>query len=197
MKRSISTSLKIATLGGILALTSLTYAQAPAVSAPSTNQPAATVADPAGQSAHQSKWHGKKHMRNAHRDAPMLVPGLGSVSQNIVDSLKLTEEQTELLKSARQEQQVLHDARRQAMKTAFSARAEQMKSGALDPRAAIKAMDQHREQMRADQEKMQEKWLAVWDALNDGQRQILADSFRERAQQHVQRMQERAGRHAS
>lgn len=197
MKRSTSTSLKVAALGSILAVASLAYAQTPAVSEPSSNQAAATVADPAGQDAHQGKWHGKKHMLKAHRDAAMVVPGLGSVSQSTVDALILTEQQTGLLKSARQEQQALHDARRQAMKKVFAARAEQMKSGALDPRAAIEAMDQHREQMRAGQEKMQDKWLAVWDALNDGQRQILADSIRERAQQHAQRMHERAGRHAS
>lgn len=195
MKSPLSFSLKTLAAASLICATAFAQAQAPSVQTES-EKPAATASD--GQKGeYQRGMHGKKHMHQAHRDAAMWVPGLGPVSKATVDLLALNEQQAALVKAAQDEQSALRSARRDAMKQVRAERARQLESGQFDPRAAIDAMGKNHEKMRADQAKVQEKWLAVWDSLNDQQRQKLSDTARERAEKHSRHMQKHAQRQAS
>jgi protein CpxP len=199
MKFSLASTLKVVAVSALIGTASLAQAQAPAAAtAAPADKPSVTSAQENGrQGAHHGKWQGKKHMHKAHRDAAMWVPGLGPVSKTTVDSLALNQQQSDLLKAAQDQQKAVRQASRDAMKQVRAERAELITSDTLNPRAAVQAMNQRHEQLRADQAKVQEKWLAVWDSLDDKQRQTLSDNFRDHAQKHVKRMQERAERKAS
>lgn len=196
MKSSLSSTFKISAAGVVFAAASLAHAQAPA-SQPTAEKSSITTQEGSAQDAQRGNWHGKKHMHKAHRDAAMWVPGLGPVSKQTVEALALSSTQAALVKAAQDEQQAIRKAHRETMKQGRLERGQQLQSGQMDPRAAVKSMNERHEQMRANQLKIQEKWLAVWDSLDDKQRQILSDKFRQHAEKRAERMRDRAAPQAS
>ncbi len=135
-----------------------------------------------GQSARCGRdfRHGGMHMKRGgmgRADDAMWVPGYGPVSQEVVDSLALTTEQQALLTQARE--------------AGFGKMArgerpgERMRSadGAVDPHAALERRAEWREQQQARRDEHQKLWLAVWDALDDGQKETLSTYFNTRAAQ--------------
>lgn len=194
MQRSISSvSIKLATLTAALALCGAAYAAAgTADTAAVTAQasPAVTTPGASGEpSAHPRKGdHHRKFMRGHHmRDAAMWVPGYGPLNAKLVESLALTDAQAKLLKDAQAEQKESRSARREAMKSARAAKLEQVKSGKLDPRAALKQSEQAHKQASAERSKLDQKWLAVWDALDASQQEKVAASLNERAEKFAKR----------
>lgn len=196
MKSSLSSTFRMTAAGVIFVAASLAHAQAPA-SQPTTEKSSITTQEGSAQDAQRGNWHGKKHMHKAHRDAALWVPGLGPVSKQTVDALALSPTQAALLKEAQDEQQAIRKAHRETMKQGRLERGQQLQSGQVDPRAVVKSMNERHEQMRADQLKVQEKWLAVWDSLDDKQRQTLSENFRQHAEKRAKRMSDRAASQAS
>lgn len=188
-------SLKIATLAAAMALCGAVYAapgQTAAAAAP-VAQDNATAATTQATNDHKARGHHHKFKRHGVRDAAMWVPGYGPLNKDFVQSLALNEQQGKLLADAQAEQKAGRKAMRDAMKAGRTAKMEQIKAGKLDPRAALKQSEAAREQARAEGAKLQEKWLAVWDALDASQQSKVAAHMNERAEKHAQRMEKRKG----
>lgn len=194
MKKTFAYTAKIATLTAAMALGSAAYA--------ATGTPAATSADAVQASASTSAEHAGKHMhkkgshhhRHGHRhlrDAAMWVPGYGPLNKEFVDTLALNEDQLKLIEAAKAEQKAGRSERREAMKLAHQARLEQLKSGKLDPEAALKQKDEGMQKARDERRKADDKWLAVWDELDDSQQQKVAAHFNERAEKFAKRAEKR------
>lgn len=202
MQRSKSSvSIKLATLTAALALCGAAYA-ATGDSAPApVSAQASTTAAPSASSDKTSAHHHKharhhKSMRGHHmRDAALVVPGYGPLRTKFVDTLALTDTQTKLVKEAQAGQKEARDARREAMKAAGSERVEQIKSGKLDPAAALKQAEKSHEQAREQRSALNGKWLAVWDALDQTQQTKIAAHFNERAEKHAQHAKKHAEKH--
>lgn len=150
----------------------------------------ATQAGP-GESAapgpqHRGQWHhgiaykGERGgLAMMMRDG-MMIPGLGPISRSQVEALKLDANQQGLLKQARDAQADLFKARREAMVKQRALVDQELTAGKLDPHALASAGDASREQFRGQSAQVRDKWLAVWDGLNDAQRTQVAGFVKER-----------------
>lgn len=204
MQRSISSvSLKLATLTAALALSGAAYAATgTAASTPVAAQTAvsATTSDASGKpSAHRHHKAGDHHKskRGHMRDAAMWVPGYGPLNTKFVESLALNDTQAKLLKDTQTEQKASREARRDAMKTARAKGLEQLKSSKIDPHAKLKQTEEAHKQAYADRSKLDEKWLAVWDALDPAQQEKVAAKFNERAEKFAKRAENHKQRKAA
>lgn len=167
----------------------------------------ATQAAP-GESAapapqHRGPWHhhGMDH-KGEHggmmmmRDG-MMIPGLGPISKSQVDALKLDANQQALLKQAHDAQADLFKARRDAMGKQRALVDQELAAGKLDPRALASASDASREQFHGQSAQVRDKWLAVWDGLNDAQRTQVAGFVKERESRMKAMHERRAAHHGS
>ena len=195
-------SIKLATVTAALALCGAAYAatgdsaSAP-VSAPAAAAQASATAAPAQDSKHHHK-HCRQHkaMHGHHmRDAALVVPGYGPLRAKFVESLALTDAQVKLVNDAKAEQKEARSARRDAMKAGMKQRMEQLKSGKLNPEAALKQAEKAHDQAREERSKLNEKWLAVWDALDETQQNKIAVHLNERAEKFAKHAQKRAEKH--
>jgi Spy/CpxP family protein refolding chaperone len=149
---------------------------------------------PAAPPAHA--WHhGPKHhdMHKMWRDA-MMIPGLGPIGKHQVQELKLTAAQQAQLKEARDAQRTLFEARRDAMTRQHVLLDQQVSAGKLDPRALVSTQEAGRQQFQAQAGQVRDKWLAVWDGLNDVQRTQVAGFVKAREAK-MQSMRERWQKH--
>jgi hypothetical protein len=133
------------------------------------------------------------------RDVALWVPGYGALNREFVDTLALTASQTKLIEEAKADQKAQQDERRAAMKQARDARMEQAKTGKIDPRATLKQAEEAQQKAQAKRHEINEKWLAVWDALDSTQQAKVAtqlneraEKFAKRAEQHKQHKQDKA-----
>jgi Spy/CpxP family protein refolding chaperone len=165
-------------------------ASAGATSAFAQSAPADAPAAPAPHSWH----HGSRHdMHKMWRDS-MMIPGLGPIGKHQVQELKLTAAQQAQFKEAQDAQRTLFEARRDAMTRQHVLLDQQVSAGKLDPRALVTTREASRQQFQTQAGQVQDKWLAVWDGLNDAQRTQVAgfvkareakmQSRRERWQEH-------------
>lgn len=194
MKKVFAYSTQIAALTAAMALGSAAYAASGAptgVSADAAKVSASTSAEHAGKSMHQRDGHHRKHGHRHMRDAAMWVPGYGPLNKEFVDTLALNEDQLKLLEEARAERTAGRGERREAMKLAHQARLEQLKSGKLDPEAALKQKEEGMKKMLGERRKVDEKWLAVWYKLDADQQQKVAAHFNERAEKFAKRAEQR------
>lgn len=112
----------------------------------------------------------------AHHRGPMMerdglwVPGLGPLSKAQVEALKLDAKQQALFDQARDASRQAMQARRDAGRGQHELLDAQLKAGKLDPRALAAEGDKRRQQFEGQQTQLRDRWLAVWDSLNDGQR---------------------------
>jgi len=160
--------LSMAITAGVLSAPSM----AATADAPAATQPSAVQST--DQSAgHAHKGHGGHHHgRHGHhmkRDG-MMIPGLGPVSKAQMASLKLDAKQEGLVQQARDAQRDLWKSAREGGAGRHQLLDKQLADGKLDPRALLAASDANREQFRKDGSQVRDKWLAVWDSLNDTQR---------------------------
>ncbi|WP_442597821.1 hypothetical protein ACSBPU_10245 [Parapusillimonas sp. JC17] len=149
-----------------------------------------------GERRFHKDGHHHKHMKHGHADAGLWVPGYGPVSKRFVDTLSLTEQQSKVLDDARSAQKQLRADRGDGMKAAFKEKREQVKQGKIDPRAALKQADAKHEQLRAERRQIDEKWLAVWESLDQSQQDKVVAHMNERAEKLAKRMEERKDRKA-
>ncbi|MGB3289907.1 MAG: hypothetical protein WBA83_11585 [Burkholderiaceae bacterium] len=187
----LSASLKLAAVSAALAVCGASFAaQSPAPAASSQESPAVVSGAHADKAGEPHK-HMHKHMRRHMRDAAMWVPGYGPLGKDFVQSLALNDSQNALIDAAKAEQKEARTQRREAMRSSMKAKAEQAKAGKLDPRAALKQGEQAQEKALAERGKINEKWLAVWDALDATQQQKVAAHFSERAEKFAKRAEKR------
>jgi len=202
MKKTIAHTAKLATLTAALALCGTAFAATgSAAASPSSGVTAEATATGAEHSAKQMSKkghhrHGHRHGHGRMHDAAMWVPGYGPLNKEFVDTLALNEEQLKLIETAKAERKAGRGERRDAMKTAHQAKLEQLKSGKLDPQAALKQKDEGLQKAMDERRKVDEKWLAVWDGLDEAQQQKVATHLNERAEKFAKRVQERKDRKA-
>jgi len=128
---------------------------------------------------HEGQGHkGPRGWRQDMRDG-MFIPGLGPLSKAQIGVLKLDEKQQAALKAAQDAQRELRDAVRQGGERHELLKA-QLDSGKLDPRALMTQEDKQREAFGVRAKQVRDKWLAVWDSLNETQRGQIATMLKER-----------------
>lgn len=181
---------KLAALATMAALSGSVLAVTPAA----TSGTAAVAAEQgvSAASSDHKKSQSHKQMRRHHREAAMWVPGYGPLGEKAVQSLALTDSQTKLLDEAKASQKELRKDRRETMKSARAEQLKQLDAGTMDPRAALKASDASRQAAEQAHQKSNEKWLAVWDSLDQTQQKKVAEVFSE----HAKKRAERASKHA-
>jgi hypothetical protein len=156
---------------------------------------AAPDASPAAAQSGASHWgkdsggHHFHHMQGM-RDA-IWLPGVGPIGKQEVTALKLDTNQQSLFTAAQQAQQDFHKSMRENMMTRHKTLDDQLKAGKLDPHALADAQGQARQQMQGQSDQVRQKWLALWDSLNDGQRQQVTQYVKDRQA----RMQEHRQEH--
>lgn len=190
---------KLASLTAALTLCGAAYAATGTVAGVATAVPAqaatSTEAVPAAKDhGTKARYHHHRHGKRMHH-AAMWVPGYGPLNKEVVASLALTEDQAKLVEAAKTVQKAKRGERRDAMQSARAAKAEQFKSGKLDPQAALKSRQETHKKVQDGRREVDEKWLAVWDALDDKQRQTVATHFKERAEKFAQHAEKRKQRH--
>lgn len=190
--RSVSNTLKVLAAGSLLAVGLSAYA------GPGERHGGYQHGSNAECSQKDGKGgYGKHHAMKQMRNAGMMVPGYGPVPQRVVDSLALNDEQKALVATAKAEQDAVKAAHREAMKQGLGQRGQLLQDGSVDPRAAVQARQAHRDQMQVQAQQVQQKWLAVWDALSAEQQQTLATHFKDRAEKFQEHMRRHAERHSS
>lgn len=113
------------------------------------------------------------------RDA-ILVPGLGPIGKPVVEALKLSDAQQKQVQAARDAQSALFKQMRESGKPRHGALAAQIESGKLDPHALLAERSKSREAFKPQFDEVQQKWLAVWDGLDQAQRDQVAQHLKER-----------------
>lgn len=192
---TFSIPFKGAILGAALALCGVVYAAEPAtaVAAPATQSAAAQDTAATHHSKHQ--WH--KQGRGHHAsNAAMFVPGYGPLNVKLVDSLGLNDSQKASLQAAQEARKEIRQSRRTAMKSLAQSRMEQLKAGTIDPHAALKQRQESQIQSQAARQELDNKWLAVWDTLDAGQREKVTAYFNERAEKFAKHAQEHRQKHS-
>ena len=116
-----------------------------------------------------------------HR-AGMIVPGYGVVSRDFVDGMGLNDDQLKLIEDARQAGKDLRESRRDAVKAERSDRLDRFKADTLNPEQALKQADERRAQAQAERRQIEEKWIAVWNALDADQQTRVATHLKDRAE---------------
>jgi hypothetical protein len=173
---------KFAVLATALALQGAAMAAAP--EAPASATPGGTTQSAASAGANQAAPavpHAKKH-HHEKKGMSLWIPGYGPVRHKLVSSLNLNDSQMKLVADAQAAQQALRQSRRDAMKTARQQRKEQLDAGKVDPHAAVQAADaMWQKAMSTGRQEVNQKWLAVWDALDSTQQQKIAAYLKERA----------------
>jgi Spy/CpxP family protein refolding chaperone len=183
-------SIKLATLAAALALSGMAATASAADSTVAKQvSPAATgvQVDPAAAPCGKKfgRHHGK-HARGHMGNAALFIPGYGPVSSAVVDSLSLTDSQAKLVQAARDAQKAGMESRRDTMKSMKTARIAQVKAGKIDPEAALKQAQEARTKAYEERSKLDENWLAVWDALDASQQEKVSTYLTERAEQRAQ-----------
>lgn len=201
-KTNTALILKLAALAAAVSVQGVAMAQTastPAtVTAPAVEQSSSATPD-VKRNGHHHKHHQRMGHHGGHHQlhrAAMLVPGYGPLGEKSVEALKLNDDQNKLLQEARDAQKAEREQRFQAMKEKRDARLETIKAGKLDPRAALKDSDKAREEASERHEEIAEKWLALWDSLDDGQQKLVAEQFAQRAEKRAERMKQHAERRA-
>jgi len=195
-----SLSAKFAAVAAALALAGSAVAATDAAAPAQDAKPAAVSAQAGKAGGHEGghhwRGHHHKHGPKLMRDAGMWVPGYGPLSKTFVASLSLTDAQNKLIDEARTAQDEARKARFEQMKEKRGEHAEQIKAGKIDPKAALAAREKARNQADSERAKIDDKWLAVWDALDTAQQEKVGQHFAERAEKFAKRAQERKERHA-
>lgn len=181
---------KLSVVMAALALQGAAWAATPAdSSATPSAAPLSTASQPdnAASRPDRSAGHWHKAMRGHHQRGAMWIPGYGSLDAASVQSLALNDTQNKLLTDAQATQKNLQKTRRESMRDARKARLEQLKSGKVDPHAAIKETADKGQAMISGRAEVNQKWLAVWDSLDAAQQQKVAAFLEKRAEKRAER----------
>lgn len=190
--QKLSASLKFAAATAAFAVCGAAWSASGAAPAPVSAQQATAAAQVSDHTrAHKGGDRHHKRMGHHVRNAAMWVPGYGPLTREFVDSLALTESQTKLIEQAKADQKAQRGERRAAMKQARDARMAQIKAGKIDPRATLKQAEEVQQQAQARRGNINDKWLAVWDALDSAQQTKVTTHLAERAEKFAQRAEKR------
>src|SRR5690606_40990663 len=99
-----------------------------------------------------------------------------------------------LVDEARQAAKDLRENRKERLKSMRESRMELFKSDTLTPEDALKRADEQRNQWQAERRKIDEKWLAVWNALDADQQTRIATHLKDKAEKAQQRAEKREER---
>lgn len=181
---ALSTSLRTVVAVSLLGLGAAAFAAPPV--APVATDPSSSVE----RADHKERpgRHGKEQGPGHQRDAALWVPGYGPLGAEFVKSLALNEQQTTLLTSAQTAQKELQKARHELRRATMKEQVETLQAGKLDPRAALQQMETQHEAMQVQSRKVQQQWLAVWDALTPEQQQKVALQLQQRNKKHQDRV---------
>lgn len=206
MTKNISAKgIKLAILGAALAATAAVYA--------SDSAPQSRIHDRAAQHQghhghhgfqhghhgfHKFGHHGGKGMHRHHgaqfQRAGLIIPGYGIVSRDFVDGMGLNEQQLKLVEDARKAGRELRQERKERIKVARESRAELFKSDAFNPEQALKQGEERRAKLAAERRQIDEKWLAVWNALDSSQQARVTAHLKEKAERAEKRAEKREER---
>lgn len=203
MKKQISAhGIKVAILGVALAAAGAAHA--------SDAQPQPRFHDRAGHHAvhpgHAGFHHGHHGFHRTHdgqrsgmhhsgkgqwQRAGLIVPGYGVVSRDFVEGMGLNAEQLKLVEEARTAARDLRKDHKERVQAARQARAERFKSDTFDPVQALKQAEERRAQLQAERRQIDEKWVAVWNALDTNQQARVTEHLKKKAERAEQRAQKR------
>ncbi|HLU80266.1 MAG TPA: hypothetical protein VKZ52_11985 [Burkholderiaceae bacterium] len=203
MNKQISAhGIKLAILGAALAAAGAAYA--------SDAQPQPRFHDRAGHHAvhpgHPGFHHGHHGFHRAYdghragmhhsrkgqwQRAGLIVPGYGVVSRDFVEGMGLNAEQLKLIEEARTAARDLRKDRKERVQAARQTRAERFKSDTFDPVQALKQAEERRAQLQAERRQIDEKWVAVWNALDTNQQARVTEHLKKKAERAEQRAQKR------
>ncbi len=151
-----------------------------ALAAAATDAPAAAPTAPhRGPGAMDHHRVPGAHRWEGMRDA-LWLPGVGPIGKKEVEQLKLNTQQQDLFKRAQDAQRDLRKSMFEAGRARHQQVDEQIKAGKLDPRALVDQETKNRQQFQGQADQVRQKWLAVWDGLNDGQRQQVTQFVKQR-----------------
>lgn len=145
-----------------------------------------------GRIEHNGRHDQSEHKRHAHsqsRDIAFMIPGYGPIGQKTLESLVLTDSQKQKINVAQTEQQALVEAHRNSMQLTMQTRLVQLQEGAIDPRAALQAMNTAREEMAQRRLSVAGKWLQAWEALDADQQKVLTQALADRYEHRKEKMQ--------
>lgn len=131
-----------------------------------------------------------RHMKQAG----LVIPGYGVVSQDFVDGMGLNADQLKRVEDARSAGEAFRKNLREQFGKGRSAALERFASGSVDPETALKQADERRAAIQAERRKVDKKWIAVWKSLDANQQARVADHLKQRAEKAQKRAQERKER---
>lgn len=156
--------------------------QAPEVNAQRGDGAQRGAQAPRGEMRKQDRKAGDKRMRG-HKNFGMIVPGFGPVTQEVVDSLNLSDAQKEKIAELKSKTQKNMKERSGSQDLPFATmletRSQQLADGKLNPKEMVEQREKLRESMQERRNEYTEEWLAVWNDLNDEQQAKLATYFKE------------------
>lgn len=151
-------------------------------------------------SFHKSGHHGgfhhgmSKHGRHAHMErAGLIVPGYGVVSRDFVDGMGLNDKQLALVEDARKAAKDFREGQRARMREGREGKLDRF-SSALDPEQALKQRAEKRAAFQQERDKIDQKWVAVWQSLDSTQQARIGEHLKQRAEKAQKRIEARKER---
>lgn len=185
MKTRFSRSLPALMIASAMTLAAAATGPAAAESVPVSQSQAGDAGSAPAKMRHARAKHKSAVTGGHHRfraDSGMWIPGYGMVGQKAVDALALTDSQLQLLQEARDSTRENLRGHRKAARRTIDA------DKGLDPHGVVTQRARLRAERQQAQQAVTGKWLALWDALEPGQRDALAAHV---AQRHEKRAEHR------
>lgn len=107
---------------------------------------------------------------------------MGEIPAAVIAKLELNTEQKLKLDAAHDARRIMWSANRRSRQAEYAGLTELLNKSTFDPREAVALRKKTRAAIDARFDTVQEKWLAFWDALNEGQRKVLVMYMKE---QHI------------
>jgi Spy/CpxP family protein refolding chaperone len=107
---------------------------------------------------------------------------MGEIPAAVIAKLELSTEQKLKLDAAHDARRIMWSANRRSRQAEYAGLTELLNKSTFDAREAVALRKKTRATIDARFDTVQEKWLAFWDALNEGQRKVLVTYMKE---QHI------------
>ncbi len=107
---------------------------------------------------------------------------MGEIPAAVIAQLELNPEQKLKLDAAHDARRIMWSANRRSRQAEYAGLTELLNKNVFDPREAVALRKKTRAAIDARFDTVQERWLAFWDTLNEGQRKVLVNYMKE---QHI------------
>ena len=130
-------------------------------------------------------WLGATQAQTAAPKAPAAASqastpsSLGEIPAAVIAQLELNPAQKQKLDAAHDARRTMWSANRKSRQAEYAGLTELLNNKAFDPREAVALRKKTRAAIDARFDAVQEKWLAFWDALNEGQKKVLVAYMKE------------------